>query len=184
MYSSFIKWTICDQPNKSNGFALSEVVESSVRRLLQSSNPHKATGLGGNLSRFLRGSATAISEPIAFIINLPIDSVMVPENFKEGKVVPDLYINSTTRVAQVIYRPFVVLSQNMERIIYDQLQFYLEGHNILYEHQSGFRCIFSTETALIYVSDLVKSNADKGKLTCMLFIGPLKVKPHYFTSKA
>jgi len=43
-------------------------------------------------------------------------------------------------------------------------------NDILYEHQSGFRRNFSTGTALVSLSEIIKSNMDKGELTGMLLI--------------
>ena len=50
------------------------------------------------------------------------------------------------------YRPISVISvvaMEFERIVYDQLYASLEEHNIIYKHQSGFRDIHSTVTALL-----------------------------------
>ena len=50
------------------------------------------------------------------------------------------------------YRPISVISiigKVFERIIYSQLFAYLSDHNILSKHQSGFRALHSTVTALL-----------------------------------
>ena len=49
------------------------------------------------------------------------------------------------------------MSKIFERIVYYQLSKHLDKHIILYKYQSGFRRSYSTETALIYLSDSIKS---------------------------
>ena len=56
------------------------------------------------------------------------------------------------------------------RIVYDQLSKHLDKHNILYKYQSGFRRSYSTETALIDLSDRIKFSMDKGLYTGMVMI--------------
>ena len=71
------------------------------------------------------------------------------------------------------YRPVSILpvvSKIFERIVYDQLSKHLDKHNILYKYQSGFRRSYSTETALIDLSDRIKFSMDKGLYTGMVMI--------------
>ena len=49
--------------------------------------------------------------------------------------------------------------------MYDQLSKHLDKHNILYKYQS-----YSTETALIDLSDRIKFSMDKGLYTGMVMI--------------
>ena len=62
------------------------------------------------------------------------------------------------------------MSKISERIVYDQLSKHLAKHNILYKYQSGFRRSYSTETALIDLSDRIKFSMDKGLYTGMVMI--------------
>ena len=62
------------------------------------------------------------------------------------------------------------MSKIFERIVYDQLSKHLDKHNILYKYQSGFRRSYSTETALINLSDRIKFSMDNGLYTGMVMI--------------
>ena len=42
---------------------------------------------------------------------------------------------------------------------------YLNNKTIIYEYQSGFRSHYSTDTAVTYMSDLIRLNMDEGKYT-------------------
>ena len=71
------------------------------------------------------------------------------------------------------YRPISVLSvlsTVFERIVHDQLYTYLEKNNLLSDCQFGFRRKSSTEHAVTYFSDFIKTNMDKGKLTVEVFV--------------
>ena len=45
----------------------------------------------------------------------------------------------------------------------------LKKNNILNKWQSGFRPGYSTETAMTYVTDLLLTEMDSKKLTCVVF---------------
>ncbi len=58
----------------------------------------------------------------------------------------------------------------MENIIFYQIEDYLLKHNILYEFQSGFRRKHSTETTILYLTDYIRKEMDKGKLSGMVLL--------------
>ena len=54
------------------------------------------------------------------------------------------------------YRPISIIpvvAKVFERIVYDQLYHYLNENDLLSQHQSGFRSLHSTVTALIEATD-------------------------------
>jgi hypothetical protein len=71
------------------------------------------------------------------------------------------------------YRPISVLSavsKIFERIVYDQLQAYLNENGLIYDKQSGFRPVHSTTSALLNATTEWLSNMDKGQLNSVVFI--------------
>ena len=71
------------------------------------------------------------------------------------------------------YRPVSVLSivsKVLERVAYNQLEKYLNSNNLIYNLQSGFRPGFSTDTCLIFLTDLIRKELDKGNYTGMVLI--------------
>ena len=67
------------------------------------------------------------------------------------------------------YMPISTLShfsKVFEQLVYDQLVAFIEKENILYQHQFGFRKGFSTEQAIIEITDYVKSSIDNHLYTC------------------
>ena len=71
------------------------------------------------------------------------------------------------------YRPISVIpdrSQNLRKIIYDQLYQYLNENALLNSGQSGFRSLHSTLTALLETNDNWCVNIDRGLLNGVIFI--------------
>ena len=71
------------------------------------------------------------------------------------------------------YRPIsiiLVVARVFEQIIYDQLYHYLNENNLLSRHQSGFRSLHSTVTALIEAPDRWSLNIDRGFINAVIFL--------------
>jgi len=147
----------------SNSFCFNEVSENNVLSILCKLNSSKATGLDLLSPRFIKDGAKLIVSPLTHILNLSLSTGEIPENLKSAKVMPIYKKNSKMEAGN--YRPISILntlSKLFERIVYQQLNAYLQTHQLLYEHQSGFRSSYSTETCLIYLTDFRKQEQDKG----------------------
>ena len=57
-----------------------------------------------------------------------------------------------------------------ERIIYDQLYNFLTNEDIISNHQSGFRSLHSTVTALLEATDDWAFNIDRGNVNAVVFL--------------
>ena len=71
------------------------------------------------------------------------------------------------------YRPISVLpvvSELIERVVFNQLYEYLNNNNLLTESQSGFRPMFSTETALLEAANEWLWNIDDSLLNGVIFL--------------
>ena len=125
---------------KPNSYFLSVVSESKVLKYLNALSVDKATGLDGLLSRFVRDSASIIVCPLTHIINLSIIQSVVPDDVKSARVVPLLKKKDKTEVGN--YRPVSILSimsKVVEKVVYEQIETYLNEKKLLYKFQSGFR---------------------------------------------
>lgn len=60
-------------------------------------------------------------------------------------------------------------NSRVNTIVYDQLNAYLEDHDIICKYQSGFRAIHSTLTALLEVTDTSANNIDRCKIDAVVF---------------
>ena len=81
--------------------------------------------------------------------------------------------NSGKRSDPTNYRPISVIpvvAKVFERIIYDQLYHYLIKNNFLSCHQSGFRSLHSTLTALTEATDSWAMDIDRGLVNAVVFL--------------
>ena len=63
-----------------------------------------------------------------------------------------------------------IISKVFEKVIYDQVEGYLSDNKLLYDFQSGFKRVFSTDTCLIHLSDFIRFQMDKGNLVGMVLL--------------
>ena len=75
---------------------------------------------------------------------------------------------SHTIIDQYLY--YLFFSKVLERLVYNQLDSFLEKYNIMYNYQFGFRKKHSTEQAILKRTDKLKSAIDNKQLTCGLFL--------------
>ena len=95
-----------------------------------------------------------------------------PDEWKSARVTP-LYKNSGKRNDPTNYRPISVIpvvAKVFERVVYDQLYYYLTKNCILSRYQSGFRSLHSTVTALLEATDSWAMNIDRGFVNAVVFL--------------
>ena len=71
------------------------------------------------------------------------------------------------------YRSISLLSnidKILERLIYNRLYNFLEKKEIIFSLQFGFRQKYSTTHALIYLTDKIRHEIDKGNYACGIFV--------------
>ena len=154
-----------------NMFGLTNVSEDQVSAILCKMSGNKATGLDNLPAKFVKDSTSIITKPLTHVINVSINSGCIPSDLKMARVVPLFKKKSKTDCGN--YRPVSVLSivsKVFERVVYDQMNAYMNEHNLLYELQSGFRSAFSTDTCLIHLTDFIKQESDKGNFTGMILL--------------
>ena len=154
-----------------NSYSFSLVSENRVLGYLKNLSAKKATGLDGIPSRFVRDGASVIACPLTHVINLSLIQGVVPEDLKSARVVPLFKKNDKTEVGN--YRPvsiLTILSKVFERVVYDQMESYLNQKRLLYKFQSGFRSRFSTDTCLIHLTDFIKFQMDQGHYVGMILL--------------
>ena len=63
-----------------------------------------------------------------------------------------------------------IISKIFERVVYDQVESYLDQKKLLYQFQSGFRSRYPTDTCLIHLTDFIKFQMDKGHFVGMVLL--------------
>ena len=93
-----------------------------------------------------------------------------PDEWKNARITP-LFKKVGSRSDPSNYRPISIIpvvAKVFERIIYDQLYHYLNENNPLRRHQSGFRSLHSTVTALIEATDNWSININRGFINAVV----------------
>ena len=130
-------------------FILTEISSREIFKLIQKIPGNKASGLDNISARLLKEAATVVTHSLTYIINISITTGIFPNSWKIAKVTPIFKEDAKTDPNN--YRPISVLpvvSKLIEIIVFKQLYEYLYSNHLLTESQSGFRPMFSTETAL------------------------------------
>ena len=133
---------------------------------------HKAAGSDGLGARILKIAAPAISLPLSRLINHCIDIGTFPSAWKTAKVTP-IYKGQGCKDDKNNYRPISVLpllSKIFEKHVHQALYSYMRNENLLYTLQSSFRRSYSTETALIRLTDQLLSDMDKDQVSGLVFV--------------
>ena len=137
--------------------------ENKVLGYLNKLSANKATGLDGIPSRFVRDGASIIACPLSHVINISLIQGTRPTDLKSASVVPLFKKNDRTEVGNYRHVSILtIISKIFERVVYDQVESYLDQKKLLYQFQSGFRSRYSTDTCLIHLADFIKFQMDKG----------------------
>ena len=112
-----------------------------------------------------------MSIPLTYIYNQSIETGIVPDILKVSQISPVYKGGDATDPSN--YRPIATLSpfsKVLERLVYNQLYSFIDKHQILYKYQFGFRKGYSTEQAILEITDNLKLATDKGQITCGFFL--------------
>ena len=113
-------------------------------------NPSKATGPDLIPMRVLKEAASAIAPFLCFIFQKSIDTGSVPADWKHANIIA--VYKKGSRTAANNYRPVSLTSvpcKLLEHIMFRHIMTHLDAHNVLEDHQHGFRSNRSCETQLI-----------------------------------
>lgn len=130
----------------------------------------KTSGLDFINAKLLHDISPFISVPLAYIYNISLASGSVPDNLKIAKVIPIFKQGEPDRPNN--YRPISLLSifnKIFEKIIAKRLLLFWNKHNVLNQHQFGFRSGHSTTLALINILDDIYKMIDSGEFVMAIF---------------
>ena len=122
-------------------------------------------------NKLIKIAAQPLSIPLTYIYNQSIETGIVPDILKVSQISPVCKGGDATDPSN--YRPIATLSpfsKVLERLVYNQLYSFIDKHQILYKYQFGFGKGYSTEQAILEITDNLKLATDKGQITCGLFL--------------
>ena len=133
-------------PRTYKTFLLKPATPDEVYGILINLRRKKATGTDGLPASFLKDSKDSIKHHLCHIINMSINTGVVPSAWKIARIIPIHKSGSTSDFDN--YRPISVLpsvSKIIEKIVHKQLITFLEENKLIYSHQFGFRNKMCTE---------------------------------------
>ena len=154
-----------------SSFQIQNVSEVDVFQLLITLKISKACEHDKIPPKLLQDSAVVIASILTHIFNQSINTGIFPNGLKTAIISPLYKSGSKTECSN--YRPISVLStvaKIFEKLISVQLYEYLENNAILASQQSGFRKKFSTDTAMLDVTNKWLINMDRGYLNGVIFL--------------
>ena len=146
-------------------FEFSRVFEDDVILCCKSVTSN-AIGFDQIHPKFIRLLLPKISRYITHIFNTIITTSLFPNCWKHAKVIPVPKSSSEYRPISIL--PF--LSKVLERLLHNQINTYLNDHQLLFNKQSGFRTGHSCVSSLISVSEDIRSNIDNGGITFLVLL--------------
>ena len=119
----------------------------------------------------MRDGVSVIACPLTHVINSSLIQGVVPDDLKSAKVARLFKKNDKTKIGN--YQPVSILtifSKVFQRVVYDQVESYLNQEKLLYKFQSGFRSRYSTDTYLTHLIDCIKFQMDQGHFVGMVLL--------------
>lgn len=141
-----------------------------VSRVIAGLSGGYSTGHDGVSLPFVRRCADVLSESIALLVNLSVDSGVFPDKLKLSTVSPVPKKGDLRDIKN--YRPISILSifsKIFEKIAYNRITSFLDKYSLLSDSQHGFRKGRSTETATTQFIQRVNDELDKNKFVVSIF---------------
>lgn len=149
---------------------LHQVSCNEVLNIIQSLN-NTGPGADDISGKLLKKLAPYLATEITHVMNSCLEERIFPDILKIAIVKPLFKSGSTSQFTN--YRPISilpVLSKVLERILYNQLSYFIERNNILYESQFGFRKNRSTFMPLALIHDYITSNISRNKACVGIYL--------------
>ena len=155
-------------PYKERNFFFQHVTPHNLRKTLSLSKSN-STGVDGISVKFIKAASTVLQPVILDIYNFSLLSSEFPNVWKYSLITPIQKVKKPTSPSD--YRPISILcslSKCLERIVFQQVTNYLDQCNLHDPYQSGFRKNFSTQTALLKLTDDIRQGIDKRMVTILV----------------
>ena len=158
--------------NPSNSsFFLTPTVPGEIEKLIDALDIKKSSGPNSIPVFILKISKPFFSFWLSQLINLSFSCGVFPDILKLAKITP--LHKKECKFNFRNYRPISLLSvfsKNFEKTIYSRIYPYLIKNNLIFEKQFGFRSKYSTNHALLSITERIKELVDVGNYVCGIFI--------------
>ena len=157
--------------NVNSSFFMDPTSPIEVSDIIKSLDTKKALGPNSIPSFILKVNNDFFSEHLSKMINLTFETGTFPDLCKVAKVVPVFKSGNENTCEN--YRPISLLpiySKIYEKVMYSRIYRFLTKKNLIYNKQFGFRSNYSTNHAIISLTEEIKSYLDTGHMVCGIFL--------------
>lgn len=148
---------------KESESGLPKITRDMIEQQISGLKDTKSAGVDNLPPIVLRKTAKAISYPLKLIYSSSLESGVVPSDWKYANVTPIHKKGSKNNPSN--YRPISLTSQIcriFERILKEEINFYLETNKLIGDSQHGFVRGKSCLTNLLTYLDIITTNIDSG----------------------
>ena len=154
-----------------NTFFLTPTDKTEISFIISSLVSHKSSGPNSIPVKILKLLKNFISQQLSDIFNTSFLTGQFPAVLKIAKVIPTH--NKQYKVDYVNYRPISLLSdieKIIEKLMYKRLSNFLDINNLIYSLKFGFRQKYSTNHALINLTESIRGTLDEGSFGYGIFV--------------
>jgi retron-type reverse transcriptase len=155
--------------NSADSCFFSPIDESEMRKSIAQINTGKSPGEDTIPARLIKDNINYFAPLLTELFNKIISEGVYPSNEKIAKIIPLFKKGDKSNAAN--YRPISLLNicnKIFERLIFDQIDDYLQKHNLYDEEQFGFRRSRGCAEALASLSHKISEIVDKNNTAVLI----------------
>ena len=152
-------------------FMIKPTTTQEIEDTISNIDTSKSTGPNSIPNSLLHSIRNSISTPLSIMFNKSFSKGQCPRMLKLTKIIPIYKKDSRLKVSN--YRPISLLSninKILEKLMFNRLYSFLETNKCIYDLQFGFRQKYSTNHALMSMTQQIKDTIEKGNLAVGVFI--------------
>ena len=154
-----------------SSFFLCPTVPAEIAKIIDGLDITKSTGPNGIPVFLMKTFKDFFSYWLSKLVNICFETGSFPDILKTAKVIP--LHKKDSKLDHINYRPISLLSvfsKIYEKLIYSRIYSYLDKNNLIYSKQFGFRGGYSTNHAIISITEHIRNLLDNGEFVCGVFI--------------
>ena len=165
---------LCNISSTDTTFQIQKINPATVSMLINSLSNKTSSGTDGISNKLLKFVSVPLLEPLQKLINISIQSGIVPQQLKQAKVLP-IYKGADAGSKHLYsnYRPIAILNtigKVLEKAVECQLRQYFSSNDLFYAGQYGFRPNRNTSQALLDLTSHIHDKLDQGSNVLGVFI--------------